>query len=286
MTFPKILSTALFCSSALITSAFITTTKAHSAACPSDATTISELSEWETVTGGDCRGTPSIYGLTVYSMGFCTANPAAGGSGATPDYSTCELTYSNTSGEYTSFAVDEISSLSAGTTTLPAANTYGYAIIKFAKTFKLKGQYGPLGDGKTYYSSGDAPNNTTGNTSTDSADLTTYDAPMNNFSGASPTVCQSISDDIDRTSLTLTGYLLDSSGDIVVNSGASGNCSGVQDVLGVAAFKPGYEVTITSATTSLTATFTVTDNGMTLYRSSDGGLTMDSGPFNVTFTIE
>ena len=138
----------------------------------------------------------------------------------------------------------------------------------------------------TYYSSGDSPNSTTGNTSTSSADWTTYEAPLENFSSAYPTVCQSISNTIDRTALTLTAYLLDTNGDVVANSGASGNCPGVVDVLGVAQFKSGSEVVITPSTTALTATFTVTDNGMTLYRSEDGNLTMDSGPFNVTFTVE
>ena len=286
MRLSNIFSTTLFCSSALITGLLISPNKVLSAACP-DPGDISQLSEWENDLGaGDCRGTPTSYGLKVYSMGFCTANPAAGGSQSTPDYSTCSLTYENSTGEDTSFAAGGNNSLSGGTTSLPVANTYEYAIIKFAKTFTLKGQYGPLGDGNTYYSSGDAPNSTTGNTSTNSADLTTYEAPLENFSSASPTVCQSISSSIDRTTLTLQAYLLDTNGDVVENSGASGNCSGVVDVLGVAQFKSGSEVVITSATKSLTATFTVTDNGITMYRAQDGNLTMDSGPFNVTFTVE
>ncbi len=286
MRLSRLFSTTFFCFSALTTGFLLSPNEARSAACPTDASTISSLSAWEEVTGGDCSGTPTNYGLKVYTMGFCTANPAAAGSGSTPDYSTCSITYQNDSGEDTSFAAGGENSLSGGTTTIPTANTYEFAIIKFAKTFTLKGQYGPLGDGNTYYSSGTSPNSTTGNTSSSSADWTTYEAPLENFSSASPTVCQSISDTIDRTTLTLRAYLLDSDGDVVENSGASGNCSGVVDVLGVAQFKSGSEVVITAATTALTATFTVTDNGMTLYRSSDGNLTMDSGPFNVTFTVE
>jgi len=286
MRISRIFSTTLFCFSALTTGLLLSPNEARSAACPSDASTIANLADWETQTGGDCSGTPTTYGLKVYTMGFCTANPAAAGSGSTPDYSSCSLTYENASGEDTSFAAGGTNSLSGGTTSLPTANTYEYAIIKFAKTFTLKGQYGPLGDGKTYYSSGDAPNSSTGNTSDSAADLTTYDAPLENFSSASPTVCQSISSDIDRTSLTLKAYLLDTDGDVVVNSGASGNCTGVVNVLGVAQFKSGSEVVITPSTTALTATFTVTNNGMTLYRSEDGNLTMDSGPFSVTFTVE
>ena len=286
MRLSRIFSTTLFFFSALATGLLLSPNEARSAACPSDASTIPNLGEWETSTGGDCSGTPTNYGLKVYSMGFCTADPAAAGSGSSPDYSSCSLTYENASGEDTSFAAGGTNSLTGGTTTLPTANTYPYAIIKFAKTFTLKGKYGPLGDGKTYYSSGDAPNSSTGNTSELAADWTTYDAPLENFSSASPAVCKSISNEIDRTSLTLKAYLLDADGDVVVNSGSSGNCPGVVNVLGVAKFKSGSEVVITSATTALTATFTVTNNGMTLYRSQDGKLTMDSGPFNVTFTVE
>ena len=281
MRLSKFISTALFCSSTLITSALINTSKASAApACATDPSSISSISGWTT-----CRGTPSVYGMTVYKMGICTANPAAGGSGATPDYSTCESTYNNTTGEYTSFAADETNSLSGGTTTMPAAGTYGYAFIKFGKTYKLKSQYGPLGDGNTYYSNGSTPSRSSSNTSTNESDLAEYDAPLESFSEAETLVCQSISDPVSGTSSTLTGYLLDSSGIIVANSGDTGNCSGVQDVLGVAAFSSGSEVTIPSSISSITATFTVTNNGTTIYQAGDGGLAMDSGPFDVEFTI-
>ena len=281
MKLSKIISTALLCSSTLITSAVINTSKASATdACATDPSSISSLSDWTT-----CRGTPSVYGMTVYKMGLCTANPASGGSGATPDYSSCELTYNNTSGEYTSFAADQTNSLSGGTTTMPTAGTYGYAFIKFNKTYKLKGQYGPLGDGNTYYSNGSSPSRTSSNTSTNASDLAEFDAPLESFSMASTLVCQSISDAVNGSASTLTGYLLDSSGNIVVNSGANGNCTGVQDILGVATFNNGSEVTIPSSISSITATFSVTNNGSILYRAGDGGLGMDSGPFDVEFTI-
>ena len=43
-------------------------------------------------------------------------------------------------------------------------------------------------------------------------------------------------------------------------------------------------VTITDSTTSLKATFTVTNNGTTIYYGGvAGGILFDSGPFSVTF---
>jgi len=270
-----------------------TTDDGHSHACPTPSA-IRSVANWTTdlnihnghVTHGECRGTPSLYGITVYSMGFCTADPTTGltgGVGSTPDYSSCSLTYNNTSGEYTSFSSSSTSNLSSSYSGKPAENTYGFAIIKFAKTFKLKGSYGPLGDGSTLYSNGNAPSNTTANTTTNSSSYAEYDAPLESFGGGT---CQSISDPVDRTTLVLKAWLLDSNGDVVSNTGGGGNCSGVQDVLGVAALKSGQELVIDSSTSSLTAIFTVTENGATLYRSGDGGLTMDSGPFNVTFIKE
>ena len=286
MDLKKLSSSFLISIAAIGTTSLVLPNESKSAACPtgSDLEAISTLSEFETETGGDCRGTPDEYGLTVYKMGFCTANPAAGGSGSTPDYSTCTFTFENTSGEYTSFAAGGTNNLA--TSSRPANGTYEYAIIQFGKDFKLKVKYGPWAGGETYYSTSQSPSGSTPNTSTSEDDWDTYTAPLETFSDG--TTCASISTvDSDNSDATLTGYLLDSSGDVIVNSGASGSCSGVEKVLGVALFSSGNEVTITENTTALKANFTVTNRGTTIYIDNTGSnLVMDSGPFDVKFEVE
>ena len=74
-------------------------------------------------------------------------------------------------------------------------------------------------------------------------------------------------------------------------------CSGVARLFGIMDLGEDNKVNITSSTTSLTATFTVTDNGTTIIYDDDGnglpitdpgyedeGITFDSGPFSVSFT--
>ena len=66
-------------------------------------------------------------------------------------------------------------------------------------------------------------------------------------------------------------------------------CSGVDRLFGVIDLGEDNKVSITTSTTSLTATFTVTDNGSTIIFDDDGngidaeGIGFDSGPFSVSF---
>ena len=140
--------------------------------------------------------------------------------------------------------------------------------------------------GGTYYSTNTSPSGSTPNTSTSIDDWGTYTAALETFSDG--TTCQSI-DTVDSAypGATLTGYLLDSSGNVIVNSGASGACSGVDKVLGTAQFGSGNEITITDDTSALKANFTVTNRGTTIYLDNTGSnLVMDSGPFDVKFEVE
>ncbi len=282
----KLSSLFLISIAALGTTSLVLPNQSKAAACPtgSDLEAISNFSEFETETGGDCSGTPDEYGLTVYKMGFCTANPAAGGSGSTPDYSTCTFTFESAAGEYTSFAAGGTNNLSKSSR--PANGTYEYAVIQFDPDFKLKVKYGPWAGGETYYSTSTTPSGSTPNTSTSIDDWDTYTAALETFSDG--TTCQSI-DTVDSAypGATLTGYLLDSSGNVIVNSGAAGVCSGVDRVLGTAQFGSGNEITITDDTKALKANFTVTNRGTTIYLDNTGSnLVMDSGPFDVKFEVE
>ncbi len=233
------------------------------------------------VSQGFCSGTPSIYGIRVFKMGFCTSNPFTS-AGVAADYSSCTITFSDSSGVDTSFAAGTTISLPSGSSSMPTEGSYSYAIIEMGKTFDIAAQMGPFNNGTTYYStsswtSAGSPGSTTGPAATFAAGMTSFDP--NNY-------CQATSDPITQSAATLTGYLVDSSGALIADDAGIANCSGVSKIVGVAQLNT--PVTITNLTRGLTATFTVTNNGSSVYCSIGAGcgnIMFDSGPFNVSFTV-
>lgn len=248
--------------------------------CPDDWSIYANLAAFDAA--GNCRGTPDTYGVKVYKMGFCATELASGGAGTVPDYSSCQVVYSSTTGEDAEFGVDRTFDLSASDSTLPAPGTYNYAFILFHKNFKIKSQLGPFADGQTWYTDGTAPasDGSTGNMTTSSVDYAISTVPMNSFDGGD--TCDS---DWSGTvgGSTLKAYLISSTdGSIIPSTGSPGVCSGHDKVLGVA----GTNFTVTSGTTTMTTTFDVSKNGTTFWVGADGTPAGDSGPFSVTFTIE
>ena len=233
---------------------------------------------------GFCRGTPSVYGITVYKMGFCTANPLSGGAGVKADFTTCTMTFSNTTGEPASFAAGSSLTLPASDTSFPSLGSYRYAIIEIAPSFDIADSFGPFGDGSTYYST--AGTTSTGSVaSTTSGSAATFTHNMNSFDDGTSCVA---SDTVSISGASLTGALLNSSSELIANNSAVTECSGVDKLLGVAFLDSA--VTISPSTTGLTATFTVTDNGSSVFCDGSGpsgcnNIVFSSGPFNVSFTV-
>jgi len=285
MNYSKILSSTLFATSiSLFSTLVIGTDKVKAEACP-DSSGFASANEWATATGGSCRSTPEEYGVTVYRMGFCTENPGATiTAGSAPVTSSCTFTYQNTSGESKSFAAGGSTSLSETYTSAPTVGTYPYAVIEIAPTFDIKASYGPLADedSTTYYTNG-----TAGSTTTNSAEYATTAAPMDTFFGPNGEEICVATGSADVTGGSISAYLLDVNGYLIANDSDVTECSGVNKLFGVMALDS--SVVISDATTGLTATFTVTDNGSTVYYipGGDGAIGHDSGPFSVTFeTVE
>ena len=231
---------------------------------------------------GFCSGTPSVYGIKVFKMGFCTSNPFTS-AGVAADYSSCTITFEDTSGVETSFAAGTSISLPAGGSSIPAEGSYSYAIIEMDKVFDIAAEMGPFQDGTTYYSTSSwstsgSPGKTTGSAETFQAQMTSFDPN---------TSCQATSDPVVQSAATLKGYLINSSSELIADDTGVLNCSGVSKIVGVAQLNT--PITITSATRGLTATFTVTNNGSSVYCSTGGpgcsNIMFDSGPFNVAFTV-
>ena len=246
--------------------------------CPSDWSTVADLADYESSVG-NCRGTPDEYGVTIYKMGFCETVIGNGGAGTTPDYDSCETVYTNETGEDAEFGEGLTFNLGEYDTTMPSAGTYNYAYIVFGNTFRIKSKMGPFADGTTYYSNGDSPSNTVGNMSTDIDDYATGSAPLNTFDGDANNCDASW----DSTELNLDAHLLSSTdGSILASTTGAGVCSTHNKIFGIAE----TSFTITSSTSSLTATFDVSNNGTTFFMSGDGVPTSDSGPLNITFTVD
>ena len=97
-----------------------------------------------------CDGTPEVYGVTVYKMGLCTddpfdaISPLATAGGLTPVYDSCSWTYVNDSGEYREFSSTTTATLSSGTSSVPVAGSYPYAVIILEPVFKIQDSYGPI----------------------------------------------------------------------------------------------------------------------------------------------
>ena len=244
-----------------------------------DASLWTDKDDWA-ASQGFCNGTPSVYGIKVFKMGFCTSNPFTS-AGVAADYSSCTISFTDSLGVDTSFAAGTTISLPSGGSSIPAEGSYSYAVIELDKTFDIAAQMGPFNDGTTYYStsswtSSGSPGSTTGPAEVFESEMTSFDPTQ---------TCQAISDPVVQAAATLTGYLIDSSNNLIANDTGVTNCSGVSKLVGVAQLNT--PVTITGATTGLTATFTVTNNGSSVYCSVGGcgNIMFDSGPFNVSFTV-
>ena len=229
---------------------------------------------------GFCSGTPSVYGIKVFRTGFCTSNPFTS-AGVAADYSSCTITFADSSGVDTSFAAGTSISLPSGASSIPDVGSYGYAIIEMDKTFDIAAEMGPFQNGTTYYSTSSwttagSPGKTTGSAEIFEAEMTSFDPN---------TSCQATSDPVVQSAATLTGYLVDSNAELIADNTGVLNCSGVSKIVGVANLNT--PVTITSATSGLIATFTVTNNGSSVFCSQDScnNIMFDSGPFNVSFTV-
>lgn len=236
--------------------------------------------------GGFCRGTPDTYGVKVYKMGFCTKNPGnpSGSSvleGSVPNYSTCTWAFESTAGETADFGPGGSIDLSEANSSLPASGIYPHAVMLISKDFRIKGKYGPVA-GVTYYSTSEFEKSST---SISEYSITT--APLTSFSG--PTECSAYTENETVVGGTISAYLLDSTGTMLVsdeteNTGSP--CTGQVKLLGVMNMTD--SLTISESTKGLKMTFVVTNNGMSVISNSDGNspptaLYMDSGPFSVTF---
>ena len=322
MNFPKIISSAVCATSiSFFSTLVIGTDKVKAEACPdpSDYTSMlgDEATSWlnDPDLEGGCDGTPEVYGVTVYKMGLCEENPFDGIStlattaGQSPTYGSCSWTYVNDDGEYESFSSTSSVTLTEGTSSIPDVGTYPFAVIVLEPVFKIQDSYGPIKplttstEAVTYVtSSTSATALTTGSAATRSMDLTSFMGNPDDIPGTEDgeNVCNA-SDAVDPIAGKgqITGWLVDINGDTIGDDASISTCTGVDKLIGVmdmrtSASGPG-PVAVSSTTTAITATFVVSDNGSGIYykglegdctpSSTESCVTIDGGPFSVTFDV-
>ena len=293
----KLLTTALFLTSGLTILSHSNPAKASAgSACPTASTITSpndfgDGTSFIATTGGQCYGTPEVYGVTIYKMGLCTSNPAPSSAGSAPDTSSCSFNFEKDDGvgEAASFASGGEVDLSEDYSSRPDVGEYEFAYIEIKNTFDIKASYGPIGDADqtTYFTNGtlSEAGTVTGASTTPTASdgYTTTEAPLTTFGflDGGGSVCDSTGEE-SVTGGTIRAYLLDSSDTLIADDSSATECSGVTKLLGI--MQLDTKVNITAATTSVKTTFKVENNGTSVvYDDVADGIRFDSGPFSVSF---
>jgi hypothetical protein len=233
-----------------------------------------------------CRTTPTVFKVTIYEMGLCTAHPFADGTGVTMDKSTCSVVFSNTAGS----TADIASSIGGedaleGDSFPPPEGTfkYPYAIMgtSFTVNTKVKGEVGTAFATKTYATAADGTftDVTAGGSGVDFA------SPLNNFGGG-----KCVSGYINGSTGvgTIDGYLTNTA--LVRRDDADfagGICTGQTRLVGV--FDLNNPFTITPNTRMVKFNFVLTDYGVQVEVDEDtdanpGKVKMiSSAPFSAYF---
>ena len=229
--------------------------------------------------GGNCRSTPTQYGITIYEMGLCTAHPfGAAKTAAAFDTSVCVQTYSNPSATEVDLAanIGAVSPL-PGTSTAPAVGSYSFPYIVMGQNFTVSGEFthDTLGTFRSDGSGGVAGGSVTAQTDA----LVQF--------GNSNTTCYSGYVGAVVTGGTIDGFVTDTS--FERSSGATaGQCDKRGRLVGV--MNLATPVVVTPKTFSVVFNFLLTNNGIQWNDNdndgSNGPEAFGSAPFSGYFVIK
>ena len=249
----------------------------------------------EPITGTtDCWAIPDTYTITLYEMGIC--NDISDQSSTVPDLaSSCQTTYSNSTGSTVEVENNISSNLSGGTSTRPDDNTYSYGFIKVDAKLIMKNQ-------STFSASRNGSQSGAGTTCWTNG----------NANGAATTDCGSEADanpqdmEVDIISLDCSGgeqdnfycryegdaegldntyaWLVDANGNASTSNSYSESAGAVKYLIGIAKFNESK--TVNSASTGMQAQFRVT-RGLNVDFTSVSPVTVNFGlnEFKVVTTI-
>ena len=242
--------------------------------------------------GGEyCASAPESYEVIVYAMYLCTAAPTAPTTSSSMGLDNCFKNWESSSG--TTLAIQQNQTIDVpGTMSRPPNGTYTHGVMLIDNTFGITmamqfdgtvgGQDGTSGvycasvaGSGTMGSSGTIP--TASSTCGSSAitpgkfveTLTSFDSES--FLGGVT------ADNLNGTSASISGYLVDTDGNLAVND------ADVDKLTGSLVFADA--VNFTEATTTLTMSFNVGE-GMSLYDDGSNQINFGSGPFQSIITTD
>ena len=236
-----------------------------------------------------CDEAPALYEVVIYKLYLCTSAPTEATTSSTVVLTPCSQIFNNSSGA-TASVTQGAEIVLDGTYTRPPSGTYTHGYAYMDNTFGITwaGEIAASMDGMTGGSgvfcgtvagSGThAKGSTHNNSSVCGASAITpgkFVETLAQFGASSDAFSsKALVENINGTTASITGYLVDSNGHRAANTGE------VDKLEGLVAFA--NPVVITSDTTSISMTFNVGE-GMHLVDES-GELYIGSGPFQAIMT--
>jgi len=242
--------------------------------------------------GGEyCASAPESYEIVAYEMYLCTAAPTAPTTSSSMGLDNCFKNWESPAGATLPLQQNQTRDM-PGTMSRPPNGTYTHGVMLIDNTFGITmamqfdgtmgGQDGTSGvfcasvaGNETYGSGGNIPSasSTCGSSAITpgkfvetltSFDSGTFDADVT-------------ADNLNGTSASIAGYLIDTDGNLAVND------ADVDKLIGTLVFAS--TVSFTDATTTLTMSFNVGE-GMSLYDDGSNQLTFGSGPFQAILSTD
>ena len=242
--------------------------------------------------GGEyCASAPESYEIVAYEMYLCTAAPTAPTTSSSMGLDNCFKNWESTSG--TTLALQQNQTIDMpGTMSRPPNGTYTHGVMLIDNTFGITmamqfdgavgGQDGTSGvfcasvaGSETMGSGGNIPSasSTCGSSAITPGKFVETLTSFN--SGAFD--ADVTADNLNGTSASIAGYLIDADGNVAVND------ADVDKLIGTLVFAS--TVSFTDATTTLTMSFNVGE-GMSLYDDGSDQLTFGSGPFQAILSTD
>ena len=242
--------------------------------------------------GGEyCASAPESYEIVAYEMYLCTEAPTAPTTSSSMGLDSCFKNWESSSGATLALQQNQTIDM-PGTMSRPPNGTYTHGVMLIDNTFGITmamqfdgavgGQDGTSGvfcasvaGSETMGSGGNIPSasSTCGSSAITPGKfvetLTSFD------SGAFD--ADVTADNLNGTSASIAGYLIDTDGNLAVND------ADVDKLIGTLVFAS--TVSFTDATTTLTMSFNVGE-GMSLYDDGSDQLTFGSGPFQAILSTD
>ncbi len=244
----------------------------------------------EPIDNGYCASAPNAYEVVAYEMYLCTSAPTAPTTTSSMGLDNCFKNWESSGGSTLSVQQNQTIDV-PGTMTRPPNGTYTHGVMLIDNTFGItmamqfdeavtaqdgtSGIYCATVDGSGAYGSSNTIPTATSTCGASAITpgkfveiLTTFDSTFDATATA---------DNLNGTSASITGYLIDSSGNLAEND------DDVDKLMGAISFASA--VNFTDLTTTLTMSFNVGE-GMAIYNNGANRLVFGSGPFQAVITTD